>query len=196
MKKTVILVLSLTLIASLFLLLPSCSDTESLPVDPMAEYTPSYEGLTEEEIEIRKIADKAVTKEYGFTNLANYNISINKSSSYRKDAYHIVHYTFMLYGVRTNESYSVQIKDLEVLEVNGDYGEFVEYLSLVSKEDVDKAVDELIEKFDGKITKEDCYFNISDGKLTLWSERIVQTPDGNGSCGDHSHIMHKVVVYE
>jgi len=196
MKKTVILVLSLMLIASLFLLLPSCGDTESLPVDPMAEYTPNYDGLTEKEIEIRKIADKAVTKEYGFTNLANYDISINKSSSYKKDAYHIVHYTFMLHGIRTNESYSVQIKDLEVLEVNGEYGEFVEYLSLVSKDDVDKAVDELIEKFDVKITKEECYFAIYDGKLTLECEKIVQTPDGDGNCGDHSHIIHKVVVYE
>ena len=129
MKKTVILVLSLTLIASLFLLLPSCDDMESFSVDPMAKYTPNYEGLTENEIEIRKVADKAVTKEYGFTNLANYDISINKSSSYRKDAYHIVHYTLMLHGVRTNESYSVHVKDLEVVEVNGDYGEFVKYLS-------------------------------------------------------------------
>ena len=196
MKKTVVLVLSLTLIASLLLLLPSCDDMESFSVDPMAEYTPNYEGLTEKEIEIRKIADKAVTEEYGFTNLANYDISINKSSSYRKDAYHIVHYTLMLHGIKTPESYSVQIKDLEVTKVSGDYGEFVKYLSLVSKKDVDKAVDERIEKFDGEITKEECYFSIIDGKLTLECEKIVQTPDGNGNCGDHSHIMHKVVVYE
>lgn len=196
MKKTSLILLSVMLLASLFLLLPSCDDMESFSADPMAEYTPNYEGLTEKEIEIRKIADKAVTKEYGFTNLANYDISVNKSSSYRKDAYHIVHYTFMLYGIRTHESYSVQIEDLEVTQVMGDYGEFVEYLSLVSKDDVDKAVDELIEKFDGEITKEECYFSIIDGKLTLECEKIVQTPDGNGNCGDHSHIMHKVVVYE
>ena len=196
MKKTVILVLCLALVACALLILPSCEDIESVSVDPMAEYTPNYEGLSEKEIEIRKIADAAVTEEYGFKNLANYDISINKSSSYRKDAYHIVHYTLMLHGVRTYESYSVHVKDLEVTEINGDYGELVKYLDLVSKKDVEKAVDELIEKFDGEITKEECYFDNSDGKLTLWCEKIVSTPDGSGSCGDHKHVMHKVVVYE
>ena len=201
MKKTVILVLCLALVACALLILPSCEDIESVSVDPMAEYTPNYEGLSEQEIKVRKIADEAIKEEFGFNNLANYQISVKRvtgeSVGYRTNANKFtVGYTLQIGGIVTDERYSVTVEEYEVVDIYGDYGEFAEYLSLVSKEDVDKAVDELIEKFNGEITRDECYFHISDGKLTLWCEKIVSTPDGSGSCGDHKHVMHKVVVHE
>lgn len=185
MKKTALTVLILSVITSVLLILPSCGTS----TDPMAKYTPDYEGLSEKEIEIRKVADAAITEEYGFTNLANYRISMRKSSNARSDAHDIVFYTLMLHGVKTKESYTVHVKDLEVIEINGDYGEYVEYLSRVSKRDVEKAVDQLSEKFGVEVTKEECYFEIKNDQLSICCEKIISTGDG-----DHRHSMKSVII--
>ena len=61
--KTTNLLLALLLILCTVIILPSC-DSEGFSTDPMVEYTPSYEGLSEQETKVRKIADEAVRDEF------------------------------------------------------------------------------------------------------------------------------------
>lgn len=192
MKRSISVLLA---IIALLFSLASCS--EKLP-------DRSEEGLTEEELSIYEIADKAIIKKFGTKNLSAFEVSLHNIDDGRIE----VRYELELCGIHTNEEYSVYLSpELEVVNIySNDVGVYSRFVNDKGfEEDLSSAkedIEEQAQMLGKEISNNMLYYVAKDGYLFLYHEIIVDIDPPNyetdqygeviegGGCGiDHDHVF-------
>ncbi len=148
-----------------------------------------YDAMSEEDAKVRRVADQAVMKEYGLTDLSIFKISVSDyESEYR------VRYWLKIQNFSSDERYSVDLsKDCAVVNIKCENrGVYSRYLECATEELV-KAAEEKIEAKIKESTKGDDYdprYHLcidDEGNLLLTCEAIVNfstvVTNGYGGCG-------------
>ncbi len=161
----------------------------------------SNEGYTEEELNIYKISDKAITDKFGTKNLSAFQVSIRTLADGRIN----VSYELKLYGIYTNEKYSVYLNpSLEVVDIHAyEVGVYSKHINdkefEESLEDAKEKIKEQAQKYGEDIEDGMLHYTEIDGYICLCLEIIVdidpptyETDENEtaGGCGiDHEHVF-------
>lgn len=192
MKRSISVLLA---IIALLFSLASCE--EKLP-------DRSDAGHTEEELSLYEIADKTIMDKFHTKNLSEFKVSLHYLSDGRIE----VRYELELYGIPTNEDYSVYLSpEHEVVDIySNDVGI---YSRFVNDKNFEKAlssakegIEEQAQRHGKEISDNMLYYVEKDGYLFLYHEIIVDIDPPNyetdqygdviegGGCGiDHDHVL-------
>lgn len=188
-------------------------ESEDFDEYPDGGYKPKYE-ITALKVEVNStvldddalqmIADTAIKKKFGLTDLGHYLISFSRHPIDRMAS---VDYRLKLFGLYTGEVYKVFLnEDGTVIDIRGDYGEYARYLPYATKEAYDAAKAKLDEK-SKRGGEAGYYLEIdSEGYLCLSTEIILHLDppvDENGNamsgCGvdhDHQFFSERICYYK
>ncbi len=159
----------------------------------------SEEGLTEEELSIYEIADKAIIEKFGTKNLSAFKVSLRHMNDGRIQ----VSYELELCGIRTNEDYSVYLSgEHKVVDIySNDVGVYSRFVNdkdfKISLDAAKESIKKQAEKYGADFRGDLFYYTEGEGFIWLNHEIIVDIipprvdEEGNSDgCGrDHDHIF-------
>ncbi len=157
-----------------------------------------FRHYTEEELELRAIADEALKKEYPIVNLEHFNITISGPG---RDGHRLVIYQPTAYGYNIDGCYSVSITpENTVRRVEGEYSKYEKYVELLENihPDAIRAAEmkltERAQQYEELSPAFFFGFDEDTNDLFLSVEIIVDDSTHSAPCGDHSHIfLHEIV---
>ena len=202
MKKTMIWVLVLLLAAALPLTgcelldepFPEETETDSsILIDPEKTQPETEAPLTPEEKALVEIAAEALWAGRDLPAMGHFKVSIHPHASNGSNR---VQFTLWIGSYRTDEYYNVRISaDGEVIEIDGGYNNYRQYLTGATAEKIAAAEAALAEQMSAYGEKNSGgYLSVDDeGWLCLSCEIIVYLDgpaEGEGGCGiDHDHVF-------
>ncbi len=183
-------------------LVKDCSDMSAVLLmdenDNLLVYSHSSDPrhFTEDEREIRAIADKALKEKFSFVDLDWYEVKVDINENNGNIS---VGYGLVIYGYGAREWYYVKLSpDRTVTDIIGQDSEYAGYINNIRPENIRKAellLDERVKKYEDD--KSSYYLSKdSDGNLCISTELIIDDPTHTAPCGDHDHVFLYEIISE